>query len=93
MNLRGQYVQFSKIFVTVVAIAYFLQVGVTIFMVCMHPESSSAMVDILEITTGFMVVAFGCYSGNSAVEKVALKNKKNASAGATGTSTLGGNVG
>lgn len=70
MKIRGQYVQYSKLFTSLAGLAYFIQVVITIILVCTNIESSDALVEILKTTTGVMGVVFGCYTGNSAVEKV-----------------------
>lgn len=62
--------QYSKVFTALVGLAYFAQVVATIVLVCTSIESSDALIEILKTTTGVMGVVFGCYTGNSAVEKV-----------------------
>lgn len=74
MKIGEQYIQYSKIFTSVAGILYAMQVLATIVMVCLSPESSDALVSVLEVTTGVMGIIFGCYSGNSAVEKVVAKS-------------------
>lgn len=74
MNIRGSYVQYSKVFTSLVGLAYFAQVVATIILVCTADYASDALIEILKTTTGVMGVVFGCYSGNSAVEKVVTKS-------------------
>ena len=69
-----RYVQYSKIFAGVAGIAYLIQVTVTIVLVCVYNYAASALLDILGTTTGLVGVIFGCYTGNSTVEKY-IKNR------------------
>lgn len=69
-----RYVQYSKIFAGVAGIAYLIQVTVTIVLVCMYTHAASALLDILGTTTGLVGLIFGCYTGNSTVEKY-IKNR------------------
>lgn len=70
MHIRGHYVQYSKVFTSLAGLAYFIQVVATIVLVCTVHDVSDALIDILKTTTGVMGIVFGCYTGNSAVEKV-----------------------
>lgn len=63
------HVQYSKIFTSAAGIAYSAQVIATIVLVCLFPYQADALIDILGTTTGLIGLIFGCYSGNSAVEK------------------------
>lgn len=74
MKIGEQYIQYSKIFTSVAGILYAVQVLVAIVMVYLSPDSSDALVSVLEVTTGVMGIIFGCYSGNSAVEKVVTRS-------------------
>lgn len=78
MKINGEYVQFSKLFTTVVGLSYFIQVIVTMILVCKCEYASSALLDILKTTTGLCGLTFGCYSGNSVAEKY-IRNKDDAS--------------
>lgn len=74
MKINGEYVQFSKLFTTVVGLSYFIQVVVTMILVCKCEYASSALLDILKTTTGLCGLTFGCYSGNSVAEKYIRKS-------------------
>lgn len=74
MNIRGTYIQFSKVFTSLAGLAYFVQVVATIILVCMADYAAESLIEILKTTTGVVGVIFGCYSGNSAVEKVVSKS-------------------
>ena len=74
MNIRGKYVQYSKVFTSLAGLAYITQVIVTIVLVCTADYAADALIEILKTTTGVMGIIFGCYSGNSAVEKVVTKS-------------------
>lgn len=65
--------QYSKLFTAAVGAAYFAQVVTTMVLVCSYSEAASALLDILKTTTGLFGLIFGCYTGNSAVEKVVSK--------------------
>lgn len=69
-----RYVQYSKKFTGVAGVAYLIQVIATIVLVCVYSHASSALLDILGTTTGLVGLIFGCYTGNSAVEKY-VKNR------------------
>lgn len=75
MNIRGKYVQYSKVFTSVAGMAYIIQVIITIILVCTADYASDPLIEILKTTTGVMGIVFGCYSGNSAVEKVVAKSQ------------------
>lgn len=81
MKIRGTYVQFSKVFTSIAGLAYFFQVVVTVVLVCTADYASDALIEILKTTTGVIGVIFGCYSGNSAVEKVVSKSGGGVSTG------------
>lgn len=70
MKIGEEYVQYSKVFTASVGIAYALQVIATIVLVCIHPDSADYLIEILSTTTGLFGLVFGCYTGNSVVEKV-----------------------
>lgn len=73
MKINGEYVQYSKAFTTVVGLSYLVQVVATIILVCKCEYASSALLEILQTTTGLFGLTFGCYTGNSAVEKYITK--------------------
>lgn len=75
MKILGQYIQYSKIFTSYVGFAYLAQVCLTIFLVYTRPSVASALLEILKTTTGLVGLVFGCYSGNSVVEKY-VTNKR-----------------
>ena len=81
MKIRGTYVQYSKVFTSLAGFAYFCQVVATIVLVCTAEYASDALIEILKTTTGVMGVVFGCYTGNSAVEKVVTKTTATATTG------------
>lgn len=70
MKIGEEYVQYSKVFTASVGIAYALQVIATIALVCIRPDSADFLIEILSTTTGLFGLVFGCYTGNSVVEKV-----------------------
>lgn len=79
MNLQGQYVQYSKLFVSVFGLAYIVHVAATLILICRYPEQSEAFLQTLEKTTSLFGIVFSCYTGNSAVEKY-IVNKSQVSA-------------
>ena len=75
MRIGDTYIQYSKIITSLAALAYAAQVAITIVLACNVPEASDALIEILKTTTGLFGLIFGCYTGNSVVEKVNLTNK------------------
>lgn len=74
MMHNKKYIQYSKIFTGTAGAAYLIQVAITIVLVCTNNYASSALLEILGTTTGLVGLIFGCYTGNSTVEKY-IKNK------------------
>lgn len=74
MNAGKKYVQYSKLFTGAAGAAYLIQVTATIILVCTNNYASHALLEILGTTTGLVGLIFGCYTGNSTVEKY-IKNK------------------
>ena len=70
MRIGNTYIQYSKIITSLAALAYAAQVSITIVLACNVPEASDALIEILKTTTGLFGLIFGCYTGNSVVEKV-----------------------
>ena len=75
MRIGEEYVQYSKLFTASVGIAYALQVIATIALVCIRPDAADYLIEILSTTTGLFGLVFGCYTGNSVVEKVNTTRK------------------
>lgn len=75
MRIGEAYIQYSKIFTAVVGVLYAVQVGATIALVCHCPDAAEYLLDILSTTTGLFGLVFGCYTGNSVVEKVNTTRK------------------
>lgn len=75
LKIGEEYVQYSKLFTASVGIAYALQVIATISLVCIRPDSADFLIEILSTTTGLFGLVFGCYTGNSVVEKVNTTRK------------------
>ncbi|MCI6374096.1 MAG: hypothetical protein MR821_02225 [Clostridiales bacterium] len=75
MKIGEAYIQYSKIFTAVVGVLYAVQVGATIALVCRRPDAAEYLIDILSTTTGLFGLVFGCYTGNSVVEKVNTTRK------------------
>lgn len=75
MKIGEEYVQYSKVFTASVGIAYALQVIATIALVCIRPDSADFLIEILSTTTGLFGLVFGCYTGNSVIEKVNTTKK------------------
>ena len=78
---RKQYVQFSKKMVMAVVLAEIALCVATVVLSCCGFDMAIG-VDVIRANTPFAVVAFAAYSGNSAVEKWALRSGSSASAGA-----------
>lgn len=74
MQNNQKYIQYSKLFTGIAGAAYLIQVTVTIVLVCIYNYAASALLDILGTTTGLVGVIFGCYTGNSTIEKY-IRNK------------------
>ena len=85
MNLLGQYMQYSKLFTSAFGLAYLLQVTSTVILVCIFPDAQDALLELLKTTTGLFGVVFGCYTGNSTMEKYI--NKKALANAAMGKSS------
>lgn len=75
MRIGDTYIQYSKIITSLAALAYAAQVSITIVLACNVPEASDALIEILKTTTGLFGLIFGCYTGNSVVEKVNTAKK------------------
>lgn len=75
MRIGDTYIQYSKIITSLAALAYAAQVSITIVLACNVPEASDTLIEILKTTTGLFGLIFGCYTGNSVVEKVNTAKK------------------
>ncbi len=82
MNLLGQYMQYSKLFTTAFGVAYLLQVASVTVLICLYPDAQDALLELVKTTTGLFGIVFGCYTGNSTMEKYI--NKKALTAAAMG---------
>lgn len=70
MEVNGKYIQYSKVFTGIAGVAYLIQVIAMIVLVCLCNYAADALLEILGTTTGLVGVIYGCYTGNSATEKV-----------------------
>ena len=85
MNLLGQYMQYSKIFTSAFGVAYLLQIASVTVLICLYPDAQDALLELVKTTTGLFGIVFGCYTGNSTMEKYI--NKKALANAAMGKSS------
>jgi len=69
VNIAERYIQYSKLFTSCFGVAYLLHVISTVVLICLFPEQAEYLLDALTTTTGLFGLVFGCYTGNSTIEK------------------------
>ena len=69
MNIGDGYVQFTKLLAGAMCIAYIIQIAATFVMICFRMELADPLLALLKNALGFYGLIYGCYAGNSAVEK------------------------
>lgn len=92
MNISERYIQYSKIFTSCFGVCYLLHVISTITLLCLFPEQAGYLLDALDTTTGLFGLVFGCYTGNSTVEKY-INKKALTAAAMSGTAQVKQNEG
>jgi len=70
---RRPYIQYSKRMAWRVTVFWMVYRLMTAIMVTFRPEAQAALVDLTSGVDAVMMVNMGTYTGNSAVEKVAMK--------------------
>ena len=69
MKIGTDYLQFTKALALVMLIAYVVQIIATFVAICIEDDLSEPLLQLISSALGFYGVVYGCYAGNSAIEK------------------------
>lgn len=69
MRLGTDYMQFSKALAIAMLLAYIVQIAATFTAICLNVSLADPLLQLMSSALAFYSIVYGCYAGNSAVEK------------------------
>lgn len=84
MKIGSDYVQFSKALALCMLLAYIIQIAATFAAICINIDLAEPLLQLMTSALSFYGIVYGCYAGNSAVEKAVNANKLKVDTSAVG---------
>lgn len=75
MKARPDYVQFTKALALVMLVAFVLQIVATFAAICIDNALADPLQQLISSAMSFYGIVYGCYAGNSAIEKAVNAGK------------------
>lgn len=76
MKIGSDYMQFTKALAMAMLISFVIQIVATFVAICIDENLAEPLHDLISSALSFYGIVYGCYAGNSAIEKAVNASRK-----------------